>query len=200
MWFWDSINLEQHPNAAEKLRSAEVFTRSCPFCGVRSIEPYPVACYDLSKKILVQFEAGEYTERFFHLDEMMEDGLRLCRVFSPERLAEKVLALHNGRDDRLVEMCKYWFRLKLIIRRIDFDVVRFYYDVDDGEEMLVGEDAYGFKDIVAFPEKEYRLFDKAFREVLPLEMGKYSIYDIAWADSFIKEHKDLFSKTFAGET
>ena len=30
IWIWNSINLEQHPEASDKLRSLEYFRRRCP--------------------------------------------------------------------------------------------------------------------------------------------------------------------------
>ena len=199
VWFWDSINLEQHPSASEKLKSGEVFTRSCPFCGVRSKEPYPVACYDMSKGVLFQLRTAENPERFFHLEEQMDDGMRLCFVYSIEDLAEKVLALQNGRDDRIVEMCKYWHIIKLAIRLPQFEVVRYYYDVEDGKEVIIGIDRNGCRETEGFPDKDYQLFDKAFGTLLPLDKGRHNIYDTEWADSFIHEHGDLFRQTFNNE-
>ena len=193
IWIWNSINLEQHPEASDKLRSLEYFRRRCPQCGKQSIVLYPLACYDRRWNVLVQLHAGENRERFFHLDEQMEGGMRLCTVYHAEDLAEKVLALQNGRDDRIVEMCKFWMLLKFAKHLNDFELDRLYYSIEDGEEKIVGVDVDGRKAIADFPRNVYRQFDEAFREVLPLARAKNNEYTTEWADTFVREHIDLLN-------
>ncbi len=195
MWIWDSINLERHPEASEKLRNLEYFRRRCPHCGKQSIVLHPLACYDRRWNVLLQLHAGEDWERFFHLDERMEDGMRLCMVYTAEDLAEKVLALQNGRDDRIVEMCKFWMLLKFAKFLNDFELDRLVYSIEDGKEKIVGVDADGKKAIADFPWNVYRQFEKSFRDVLPLARAKHDEYTTEWADGFIREHIDLLRNT-----
>lgn len=111
-WIWDSLDLEKHSNAAEKLEKEEYFDALCPYCGKRTVEKYSMICYDLSKGIFLQLFSAADSERFFYVDELLEGSQRLCYVYRIEDLAEKVLALQNGRDDRIVEMCKFWTLIK----------------------------------------------------------------------------------------
>ena len=191
VWFWDSIDLERHPEASQKLRDKEYFRRTCPFCGEQTLERYPLACYDRRKNVLVQLRAGENRERFFHLDERMENGMRLCCVYNVEDLAEKALALQNGRDDRIVEMCKFWMLLKFAKYLNDFELDRLYYSIEDGKEKIVGIDVDGRKAIADFPCNVYRQFGEAFKDVLPLARAKFDEYTTEWADSFVRDHIDL---------
>lgn len=193
IWIWDSINLEQHPEASDKLRNLEYFRRRCPHCGKQNVELYPLACYDRTQKVLVQLHAGGNWERFFHLDERMEDGMRLCMVYHAEDLAEKVLALQNGRDDRIVEMCKFWILLIFAKHLNDFELDRLYYSIEDGKEKIVGVDVNGRKTIADFPQNVYRQFGEAFKAVLPLARAKYNEYTTEWADAFVREHLHLLN-------
>ena len=194
IWIWDSINLEQHPEASKKLRNMEYFRRCCPHCGKQSIVLYPLACYDRRWNVLLQLHAGEDWERFFHLDEQMEDGMRLCTLYHAEDLAEKVLALQNGRDDRIVEMCKFWMLLKFAKHLNDFKLDRLYYSIEDGKEKIVGVDVNGQKAIAVFPRNVYRQFEEVFKGVLPLARAKYDEYTTEWADAFVREHIDLLKQ------
>ena len=191
IWIWDSINLERHPEASEKLRNMEYFRRRCPQCGKQRIILYPLACYDRRWNVLLQLHAGEDWERFFHLDEQMEDGMRLCSVYHAEDLAEKVQALQNGRDDRIVEMCKFWMLLKFAKYLHNFELDRLYYSIEDGKEKIVGVDVDGRKAIADFPCNVYRQFGEAFKGVLPLARAKYDEYTTEWADAFVREHIEL---------
>lgn len=194
IWIWNSINLERHPEASEKLRNMEYFRRRCPHCGKESVEAYPMACYDRGLNVLVQLWAGEDSECFFYLDERMEDGMRLCKVYHAEDLAEKVLALQNGRDDRIVEMCKFWMLFKFAKHLNDFELDRLYYSIEDGREKIVGVDVNGKKAIADFPRNVYRQFGAAFKDILPLARAKYDEYTTEWADAFVREHIDLLRK------
>ena len=164
IWIWDSINLERHPEASEKLRNMEYFRRRCPQCGKQRIILYPLA---------------------------LEDGMRLCSVYHAEDLAEKVQALQNGRDDRIVEMCKFWMLLKFAKYLHNFELDRLYYSIEDGKEKIVGVDVDGRKAIADFPCNVYRQFGEAFKGVLPLARAKYDEYTTEWADAFVREHIEL---------
>ncbi len=191
IWIWDSINLERHPETSDKLRNLEYFRRHCPHCGKQSVILYPLACYDRRWNVLLQLYTGEDWERFFHLEERLEDGMRLCMVYTAEDLAEKVLALQNGRDDRIVEMCKFWMLLRFAKHLNNFELDRLYYSIEDGEEKIVGVDVDGRKAVADFPRNVYRQFSEAFKEVLPLARAKFNEYTTEWADGFVREHLDL---------
>ena len=121
----------------------------------------------------------------------MEDGMRLSIVYSAEDLAEIVAALQNGRDDRIVEMCKFWILLKFATHLPDFELARLYYSIEDGKEKIVGVDEKGLKAITDFPNIVYRQFEKAFADILPLERARFDEYTTEWADGFVREHLDL---------
>ncbi len=194
MWRWNGIDLERHPEAAEKLRTEAYFRWLCPSCGAQNRELYPLSCYDRRRNVLLQFETGDDQERFFHLDELMEEGQRLCRVYNVEDLAEKVLALQNGRDDRIVEMCKFWILLKFAKYLNDFELKRLFYSVEDGREKIVGVDVQGRKAVADIPKNVYRQFEAAFRDVLPLVRARNDEYTTEWAETFLREHIDLLKQ------
>ena len=150
-----------------------------------------MVCYDKSKSVVFLYTTSDDWERFFYLDWLLEEKQRLCKVFRSYDLAEKVLATQNGRDDRLVEMCKYRTLLNFAIHMNDFDLTRLYYSAGDGKEEIIGVSSAGVKAVTEFPAETYRLFEEAFRDVLPEIRAKYDVYDTEWADGFVKEHWDL---------
>lgn len=190
-WIWDSVDLERHPEASDKLLSGQYFKSICPSCGKTIYEEYSMVCIDKRSDICILFITGDDWERFFYLDWLLEEKQRLCKVYRSDDLAEKVLAIQNGRDDRIVEMCKYQTLLNYAIYVHGFDLNRLYYSIVDGKEKIVGEDTAGAKAISDFPEETYQLFVEAFKCVLPDTKAKYDVYDTEWADGFVKEHWDL---------
>lgn len=190
-WFWDSIDLECHPEASAKLKNGEYFKTTCGSCGKTQYEEYSMVCFDKKKGVCILFTTGDDWERFFYLDWLLDEKLRLCKVHQSDDLTEKVLAIQNGRDDRIVEMCKYQTLLKFAVHVHGFDLTNLYYSNEDGKEKIIGINTNGVKAITEFPEETYRLFDEAFRDVLPETRAKYDVYDTEWADNFISEHWDL---------
>lgn len=187
-WAWDSINLESHPEASNKLLKKDYFKNICPNCGNDEIDPYSMICYDQSMGVFIEYWRAEDSERFFYVDELLKEGQRLCHVFSIEDLAEKVLAIQNGRDDRIVEMCKFWVLLKFAKYLPQFSLERLYYSVENDREVIIGVDSNCAKATVDFPEKVYRQFEEAFKNSLPRAKAKNMIYDTEWADGFVREH------------
>ena len=194
-WIWDSIDLERHPEASEKLRNGACFKTVCPSCGRTFIEEYPMACFDNAKGVYVQFVTDNDWERFLYLDELLNDGLRLCKVYRSYELTEKVLALQNGRDDRIVEMCKFWILLQFAIHINDFELKRLYYSIEGEKEKIVGVDTKGNMISTDFPEDVYRAFESSFRDVLPGVRAKFDVYDTEWADGFLRDHVSLFRRS-----
>ncbi len=194
-WIWDSIDLERHPEASEKLRNGAYFKTVCPSCGRTFIEEYPMACFDNAKGVYVQFVTDNDWERFLYLDELLNDGLRLCKVYRSYELTEKVFALQNGRDDRIVEMCKFWILLQFAIHINDFELNRLCYSIEGEKEKIVGVDSKGNMISTDFPEDVYQAFESSFRDLLPGVRAKFDVYDTEWADGFLWEHVSLFRRS-----
>lgn len=193
-WCWRTVNLDRHPEAYEKLKSGAYFRTLCPFCGRAVYDEYSMVCYDGRSGAFIQFVAGSDLEPFFYLDELLEDGQRLSKVYRLEDLAEKILMLQNGRDDRIVEMCKFWTLRDFFMRVSGFGLVRQYYAVENGKEYIFFDNKDGQHITTEFPEGFYRLFEKAFREVLPRVKLKYGEYDTEWADGFLRAHIKLLER------
>ena len=197
-WCWRTIDLRRHPEAYEKLKTGAYFKTLCPSCGRAVYEEYSMVCYDKQAGAFIQFVAGTDLEPFFYLDELLEEGQRLSKVNDREDFAEKVHILQHGRDDRIVEMCKFWTLRQFFMRVSGFDLERQYYSAEDGKELIVFENAAGERATTDFPKNLYRLFEAAYRDVLKRVKAKYDEYDTEWADGFVREHLDLLEHA-AGE-
>ncbi len=191
LWAWYNINLEKHPEASTKLENRDYFKAFCHSCSKETIDPYSMICYDQSKGVFIEYWISKDAERNFYFDELLLEGQRRCVVFSVEDLAEKVIALQNGRDDRIVEMCKFWTLIKFAKQLPQFDLDRLYYSIENNREVIIGVNTDNAKAIVEFPKAIYQHFEKAFMDELPRESAKDGIYDIEWADGFVREHINL---------
>ena len=192
-WAWYNINLEKHPEAATKLRNGDYFKAFCRYCGKETIDPYTMICYDQRRGVFIEYWISKDSARNFYFDELLLDGQRCCVVYSVEDLAEKVIALQNGRDDRIVEMCKFWALIKYAKHLNTFELKRLYYSIENNKEKLIGIDIHGNKVISGFPFSVYQYFENTFHNALADETDNRHSYDTEWADSFIRKHAGLLS-------
>lgn len=194
-WIWDNIDLECHPEAYEKLSTRQYFKRYCPHCGTMDYEEHSLLCYDRSRKIFLHLDTPVGWENYFDLDELIEEGQCLRRVGSAAELCEKLLALQMGRDDRIIELCKVrQLLLPLALLCKDFKVLKVWYCIEDGREMIMARDAHRVKNQVCFREGIYELFADIFKDVLEENVAKNHVYDINWAIKIADKYPELMMK------
>lgn len=110
---YSSVNVHDNPELKEKVSNGELFVRTCPECGHRSLLRYPVLYHDPDQKLIVWLTCDEETERqailMFNSQESLGDYTGRL-VDDTGSLMEKVHIFEAGLDDLAIEMCKYVIR------------------------------------------------------------------------------------------
>lgn len=108
------INVREHPELKDEVRSGRVFLWNCPVCSSPNLARYPFLYHDPDLSLLIWMSDGDKA-----VEEQMsrtveeEEGLKeytARMVDSPGDLIEKIMIFEAGLDDVAMEMCKYIVR------------------------------------------------------------------------------------------
>lgn len=198
---WNSINT-QYPNVAKKLMSRELFAFTCPRCKYHDYVEYELLYNDMNHDMMIQVMHNT-TGREDAIDALAkmvsigDSSLRI--VHNSLELSEKVTALECGRDDRIIEICKY-VSLALGVQKSipDFELKRalYYQNTDSGQEQFSFYGTKGEHFISPFDDNLETLYEKLSHFCTPILDREYSthyIFDYAWAEEFLAEHENIFS-------
>ena len=126
---------------------------------------------------------------------MSEDILSMIPTFrivrSATALSEKVTALENGLDDRVVELCRYICLSKVLWSRQDFIYEAFFYHRVNGQDEFIFYGDSGKTSIASPPPIFYETIYNRFHDILEKEASDEPVIDIFWAKDFIEQHMDL---------
>lgn len=112
---WESINGASDPALREKVISGEVFDYHCSHCGQTSRVGYPLLYHDPDRSLMIFMAQKEHREAAYQaLDALLKfpfspaatGAYTLRAVTQPPELAEKILIMEHGLDDRVIEMNK----------------------------------------------------------------------------------------------
>lgn len=207
---WESINT-QIPNVAHDIMTGELFAFTCPRCKCQDYVEYDMLYNDMNHDMMIQVlhdydqKTLEETKKVFsRMGALAESDFRI--VPNMNALSEKVTALEFGKDDRIVEICKYLcFTVFIRPKKPDFKLKRAVYraDLDKNEDFFSFYGEAGEHMISPFDEPLTKLYDAATRTFLPaiIEACKNQyIFDYAWAESFIMTHSHLLDEDNAEDT
>ena len=207
---WESINTEI-PNVAHDIMTGELFAFTCPRCKCQDYVEYDMLYNDMNHNIMIQvlhdpdeITLAETKRVFSNMSTLAESDFRI--VPNMNALSEKVTALEFGKDDRIVEICKYLcFVVFLQPQKPDFKLKRALYraDLEKNEDFFSFYGEAGEHMISPFDEPLTKLYNSAERLCLPAIMeeckGQY-VFDYAWAENFVMTHGYLFDEDAAENT
>lgn len=112
---WGSVNTDYAPDLPQKLITGEFFSCACPKCQAKINLAYPMLYNDMKHGFFIQLSPDEktYSEALEYFKTQKHSLLRYRLVRDTQSLGEKVSIIENGRDDKLIELCKwfYWAQL-----------------------------------------------------------------------------------------
>ncbi len=190
---YQSIN-DRVPDAAKKIMTGELFLVRCPHCGHKDRLEYDILFNDFEHRAWIQVVHEEgmipiHTEALKLMKSYTTDiDLRLRIVRSVSELRQKVTAFVMGRDDRVIELCKYAAVGFIFQQEPDFPLLGdpvYAANPETGEEFvfLYGEE--GEEKCLPLTEELIGIFAEVFEaKATEEDAGRY-VYDFDWADEFL---------------
>ncbi len=191
--FWESINCEIDRNLPAKLISGEFFSVTCPKCKESSRVEYTLLYNDLNHETFVYLVTTEEDYReALKLNDRLSDLIPHFRIVrSAAALSEKVTALENGLDDRVIELCRYICLSKVLFSRRDFVYEDSFYQRVDGQDEFIFYGEAGMTSIASLPPTFYEAIYNRFHDLLEQDASDEPEIDFFWAMDFIEQHIDL---------
>lgn len=112
---WTLVNARENPEAVPRIVDGSLFEFRCPECGYEAHLAHPCLYIDPDRRACVYSViddrmAGLAEEMFADPDNAVASSSTCRIVRGREELAEKVLCLASGLDDRAVELLKFGIR------------------------------------------------------------------------------------------
>jgi len=192
---WSSVNTDLSEDLAEKIISGEFFDAKCPECGFTAHMEYDVLYHDVKRSVMiwvVHTNTPDYEKKCAEIKSTrMLPGYKTRMVRDMNELREKVAALEAGRDDRVIEICKYFLKFEASQQHPEFETRNLFYTYADGKEIVFLYDING-KDMSCYLDpKLYDMMEERFSErLLEFKDNDYAIYDAQWAEKLFLQHLD----------
>lgn len=190
---FQSIN-DNWPDAVNKILTGELFEFSCPCCGKKDHLEYDILFNDFGHRAWIQVvHAPEMISA--HADMMDTTSkympeMRMRIVHNTYELREKVSAFVLGRDDRIIELCKYVTFVMANAQMPGFEPSWnpiFTHSPETGQEAFMLYGKKGEKKIALLEEKLYNYMREKYMKLLDNEPNQY-VYDFNWAKDFLKDN------------
>lgn len=188
---FESINSDYSDTLPMQIMSGDLFNAECPHCKFVSHLEYDILYHDMRHGAMVWVlhqNTPEYATKLAELRSTNMLPYKTLRVVEDmNALKEKVSCLENGRDDRIVELCKVFTVYNLLAQKPDFAFRNAFYTAISGKEIIYIYDEDG--DFLCSD-----LSDKAYDYIKDLYLksdyatkfnNNYAIFDYAWAEEVL---------------
>ena len=188
---FESVNSDYSETLPMQIMSGNLFNAECPHCKFVSHLEYDILYHDMRHGAMVWVlhqNTPEYATKLAELRSTNMLPYKTLRVVEDmNALKEKVSCLENGRDDRIVELCKVFMVYNLLAQKPDFAFRNAFYTAISGKEIIYIYDENG--DFLCSD-----LSDKAYDYIKALYLksdyaakfnNNYAIVDYAWAEEIL---------------
>lgn len=183
---WSSVNVTRDSWAKAKVLDQSLFQFTCEECGNSAPLAYPCLYHDMENKLMI-YLIPHFTEKDMQMldgsaaDQSRADGYTLRMVGTANELAEKVVIFQNGRDDRVIELCKLYIHQQLGRQRPDFIAQDIFYNKGK-EELILLFNSQGKGLNAPLPQELYQITEASFASQLAAqEPEEQLVVDYSWA-------------------
>lgn len=206
---YDSVNVDLDPELREKILNGSLFMHECPHCHKKNAILVPMIYHDMKNRFMIFSGDYEYVYSGYestenkYIPKDVADSYRYVGATNYDELTNKIIALENSLDHRIVELVNCFTGIKLNEkiskeRGMEVDAVRLNYD-DKGALIVVldlrSEKESGYTTL-PFNYELYRNVYDDYAKFLPesfgLIFGSKEAYRLLSADN--KNLSDLDEK------
>ena len=190
---FESVNTDFAEDITEQITSGDLFNAKCDKCGFVSHLEYDVLYHDVKHGAMIWVlhdNSPEYSDRVAELRRSANVlGYKTTRIVNNmNELRQKVACLENGRDDRIIELCKVFIAYNLLSKQPDFDFNNAFYTTFLGKERVFLYDKNGQELSCELTEETYSLLcDLYYNSEYASEFKDYyALVDYDWAEGILQ--------------
>ena len=190
---FESVNTDFATDIAEQITTGELFNAKCSKCGFVSHLEYDVLYHDVKHGAMIWVlhdTSPDYSDRVAELRNSANIlGYKTTRIVNNmNELRQKVACLENGRDDRIIELCKVFIAYNLLSKQPDFDFNNAFYTTFLGKERVFLYDKNGQELSCELTDDTYSLLCEMYynSEYASAFEDYYALVDYDWAESILQ--------------
>ena len=195
---FESINSDFSHNVADTIISGERFNGTCPKCGFIAHLEYDVLYHDMKHDAMIWVihdNNVNYTQKIAEVRSTPALYKTTRIVGDMNELREKVACLEAEKDDRVVELCKFFLAAQLIEQQPDYNFKNAFYTFSGGKNIVFFYDDKGKEMSCYLEDQIYDLISNMFAApLMKMDNIPYITIDYDWAANFF----ELLSKENAG--
>lgn len=185
---WNSINVDQDPDARRRVEDLSVFEWTCPNCGKTCLVLHPCLYHDMSNEFMVWFAPDGEVQDGAQFSQL--DHYTLRTTHTPNEFREKVNILERHLDDRAVELTKLILIMQLSRDNVDIVDVIFHSIDTSGNFVFVLVHPDGVEQYLRLPSATYQKLAHDVREYLYTPTHGFQTIDLKWAKESLELLKD----------
>ena len=190
---FESVNTDFAEDIIEQITSGDLFNAKCDKCGFVSHLEYDILYHDVKHGAMVWVlhnNSPEYSNRVAELRSSPNIlKYKTTRIVNNmNELRQKVACLENGRDDRVIELCKVFIVYNFLSKQPDFDFNNAFYTNFLDQERVFLYDKNGQELSCELTEDVYSMLSEMFynSEIFSDFQDYYALVDYDWAEGILQ--------------
>jgi hypothetical protein len=160
----DSIDLGKNPEYITNILDGTFMSVTCPQCGKLLKPDFPMNIADKKRGINIAY-IPELDRDTYHLGKLqykLDSPTRVVIGF--RELFEKIKAIEDKLDDRVIELIKYYLLTKAVESGTPGDSISIYFEGKTGESLQFNIEGLR-KDEIAVSKIDKAMYDKTAKEI-----------------------------------
>lgn len=190
---FESVNTDYSADITEQIISGDLFNAKCDKCGFVSHLEYDLLYHDVKHGAMIWVlhdSSPEYSSKVAELRCSANIlGYKTTRIVNNmNELRQKVACLENGRDDRVIELCKVFIAYNLLSKQPDFEFNNAFYTNFLDQERVFLYNKNGQELSCELTDDIYSMISEMYynSEYASDFQGYYALVDYDWAESVIQ--------------
>lgn len=191
---WESINGAENPELKAQVITGDVFDYHCQRCGQASRVGYPLLYHDPGKHLMIFMAQRDRREAALAaLDALLKapgspvsGGYTLRAVTQPPEMAEKIILMDRGMDDRVVEMNKLFIHANYMKDHPDAVIEHILLAFLDQPRYLMLPQGGAEPLTSPFQQEVYDDIQTKYAAFFPKGLKDNLFVDLAWAADLMK--------------
>ena len=190
---FESVNTDYSADIPEQIISGNLFNAKCDKCGFLSHLEYDLLYHDVKHGAMIWVlhdNSPEYSSKVAELRSSANIlGYKTTRIVNNMNgLRQKVACLENGRDDRIIELCKVFIAYSLMSKQPDFEFNNAFYTNFLDQERVFLYDKNEQELSCELTDDIYSMLSEMYynSEYVSDFQDYYALVDYDWAESVIQ--------------